>query len=555
MGFSKTLINSLFLVAFPVAVLATKTQAGSHTLFMMQSQSIEEALTRYEEFSVQHGHDFDLLQRMGQIFFMQGIQSEDPGDFAMTLFGAGLSGSTGSLDILERGLYNPDPQLQMIALHFIAKIDDDHVIDLLSRAMSSPFLSTRMEAAYYMSQKKHPHAVGQIEGLMVRLPPFFRPFFPSLFALVGTSDATAALKRLLDDLDPQVRVESILNIARLGRDDLLPILRKRLTQHYGPELEACAFAMGALKDSLSLPKLKKLALSPMDNVKIAAILTLYELGERSFVPELVALAQKKNLFAIAALAHIPSSGEILAELLASNNLQVRINAAISLVHLRDARCLDAVKEILIQDSRDIAFTPFPSPGRTIGIWKAIPSAELRSKDTSCDLSLSLSMREQLLSELAHLDQEKFVGLVRSLFQSRQIDLIPAAIAFLENLRTPEAIALLKEGCEKMTSPLIRDYCHLSLYRLKEEGPYEEYVKLWVMRQKDADLIRLRPILPWKMRLESDFVLTAEETSRLLIDSFVAIATSRNIDFLLRAIRQGNPHNRYALFGLLMRATE
>src|SRR5690606_20299913 len=104
----------------------------------------------------------------------------------------------------------------------------------------------------------------------------------------------------------------------------------------------------------------------------------------------------------------------------------------------------------------------------------IPSAELRSKDKTCDLSLSLSMREQLLGELIHLDQVKFVDLVRSLFQNRQLDLIPMAIALLENLRTPEAIALLKEGCEKMTSPLIRDYCHLSLYRLKEEGPYEEY---------------------------------------------------------------------------------
>lgn len=552
MGFSKI---RLILLVLPVMVFAMKPQASSHALFMMQSQSIDEALIRYEEFAELHGHDFDLLQRMGQIFFTHGIQSEDPDDFAMTLFGAGLSGSTSSLDILERGLYSQDPQLQMIALHFITKIEDDRVTDLLSRAMSSPFLSTRMEAAYYMSQKKHPHAVGQIEGLMVRLPPFFRPFFPSLFALIGTSDATAALRRLLDDLDPQVRVESILNIARLGRDDLLPILRKRLTQHYGPELEACAFAMGALKDSQSLPKLKKLARSPMDNVKIAAILALYELGERSFVADLEALALEKNLFAIAALAHIPTAADTLGELIVSNNLQVRINAAISLAQLRDPRCLAAAEDILIQDSRDIAFCPIPSPGRTIGVWKAIPSAELRSKDTSCDLSLSLSMREQLLGELAHLDQEKFVGLVRRVFQSRQLDLVPSAIAFLENLRTPEAIALLKEGCTKMTSPLIRDYCHLSLYRLKTEGPYEEYVKIWVMRQKDADLIRLRPILPWKMRLESDFVLTAEETSRLLIDSFVAIASSRNIDFLLRAIRQGNSHNRYALFGLLMRATE
>src|SRR5438105_7878991 len=43
------------------------------------------------------------------------------------------------------------------------------------------------------------------------------------------------------------------------------------------------------------------------------------------------------------------------------------------------------------------------------------------------------------------------------------------------LQTPEAIALLKYGCGKLTFPLIRDYCHLALFRLKEEGPYEEYL--------------------------------------------------------------------------------
>lgn len=530
--------------------------AKHHALFMMQSQDIEEAIARYQEHAKQHGHDFEVLQRMGQIFFSQGIESESEAEFSMTLFGAGTSGSFNSLSILEKGLFHPDPQIQMIALHFIAQMEDDRIHDLLTRAMSSPFLSTRMEAAFYMSQKKHPHAVGQIEGLMVRLPSFFRPFFPSLFALIGTSDATAALKRLLDDLDPQVRVESILNIARLKRDDLLPILRKRLTHNFGPELEACAFAMGLLKDSQSLSRLKKLARSPMEHVKIAAILALNELGERSFVLELEKMAEKQNLFAIAALGSIPTSANTLANLLNAKDLQVRINAAISLAKLHDSRCFKTMEEIFIRDSRDLAFSPFLSQGRTIGIWKAIPSAELRSNDQTCDLSLSLSMREQMLTELSHVnDQQKFITLIERLFQTQQLDLIPAAISLLENMRTPDTIDLLKKGCSKMTSPLIRDYCHLSMFRLKEEGPYEEYVKMWIMRQKDAELIRLRPILPWKVRLESDFVLTAEETSRLLIDSFTAIATARNIDFLLEAIKQGNPLNRYALFGLLIRATE
>ena len=107
--------------------------------------------------------------------------------------------------------------------------------------------------------------------------------------------------------------------------------------------------------------------------------------------------------------------------------------------------------------------------------------------------------------------------------------------------------------------MIRDYCHLALFRLKQPGPYEEHVNHWVMNQKGADLIQLKQLLPWKYRLEqSDYALSAEETSRLLIESFLTIAGQRDeksIAFLLEAIQMGNPYNRYALMGLLMKATE
>ena len=75
---------------------------------------------------------------------------------------------------------------QLLSLHFLTQFEDDKVSDLLNQAMSSDFLSTRMEAAFYMAQKKHPHATGQIEGLMFRLPPPFKPYFPSFFAILGT---------------------------------------------------------------------------------------------------------------------------------------------------------------------------------------------------------------------------------------------------------------------------------------------------------------------------------------------------------------------------------
>jgi HEAT repeat protein len=531
-----------------------------HSLYLMQQNQIEESIDKYREFSDITGrHDFEVLQQMGLILLQKGIQSQDSQTFMMTLFGAGLSGSAGAIEILEKGIGHPDPQVQLLSLHFIAKFDDDRTSEIFNRAMASDFLAIRMEAAYYMAQTKHPHAVGQIEGLMYRLPPAFKPYFPSLFALLGTSDATQALRRLIEDSDPQTRVESILHVARLGRDDFLPMLRKRLTHTHIAELEATAFAMGALKDSQSIPRLKKLVQSPTDTIRLSASIALFNLGDRSHISVITDLANQSNLFAISALGAISETEDTLAALLKSEDLQVRTNAAIALLQRRDARCLSVLTEILIDDSRDLAFHPFNSVGRTLSAIKAVPSAELRSKDPTLDLSYSLAMREHLLREAIHLPEEHFLKLAKKIFTRGQNDLVPTTISLLENLQTSAAIAALKEGAEKISSPLIRDYCHLALYRLKQEGPYEEYINHWVMNQKQSQLIQLRQLLPWKYRLEqSDYTLTPEETSRLLIEAFLSIASRRDeksIAFLLEAIQLGNPQNRYALMGLLMKATE
>jgi HEAT repeat protein len=551
---------ALPLLIFNDPATQNPTDLKLQSLFLMQQNKVEESITRYRNYTELTGrHDFEMLQLMGLTLLQKGIQSEDPQIFLMTLFGAGLSGSTGSLEILEKGFNQADPQTQLLALHFISQIDDDRTDEILNRAMSSEFLSTRMEAAYYLAMRKHPHAVGQIEGLMFRLPPTFKPFFPSLFALIGTPDATSALKRLIEDQDPQVRIESILQVAKMGRDDFLPLIRKRLTYSHIAEVEAAIFAVGILKDSTSIPKLKRLAASSTDSIRISAALALNQLGERQYLSQIDELAKKKNILAIASLAQVSGYEETLAELVKSSDLQIRVNAAIALLQKRDPRCQNALSELFILDNRDLAFQPTSSVGRTLTAYKAVPSAELRSKDPTTDLTYSLTIREQLLRETIQLPEDNFLHISRHIFHHQQNDLIPSLISLLENLQSNGAKTVLKEGTSKIAAPLIRDYCNLSLYRIKEDGNYEEHINHWVMQQKGAELIRLRPILPWKMRTESDeFTLTQEETSKLLIDSYMSIASRRNersISFLLEAIKLGNPINRYALMGLLMRATE
>ena len=555
MGFWK-----IFCTTLVFASISASIDDKKHALFLMQQGEIDNAIAKYQEsFEASGRYDFEVLHQLGLLMLQKGSIDADPQNYLMTLFGAGISGSAGALEILEKGIDHPDPQVQLLCLHFISQIEDDKINDILSRAMNSDFLSTRMEAAFYMARRKHPHAVGQIEGLMYRLPPVFKPYFPSFFALLGTVDGTSALKRLMEDPDPQVRVESTLNIARLGRDDFLPSLRKRLSHSHIAEVEATAYAIGALRDSRSHQKLKKLSSSPVESIQLAASLALLQLGDRSIIPKIVDLAKDQYLFAIASLGGISDTEEVLYDLLKAKNFQVRTNASIALLQRHDPRCVKALTDILISDSRDLAFHPYPSVGRTLSCIKSIPSAELRSKEANIDLGYSVAMREHFLMEAVHLPEESFLEIAKMIFYKQQNDLVPTTISLLENIRTDAAIALLKEGANTLTSPLIRDYCHLALYRLKEEGPYEEHVMHWVSKQKTAELIRLRPLLPWKYRMEqSDYTLTAEETSRLLIDSFLSIANRRDeksITLLLNALRNGNPQNRYALIGLLMRATE
>src|SRR3989344_8236473 len=317
----KTLITLCF-CTHSLFAISSSEEAKLHSLFLMQHNQIDEALDRYREYCELSGHhDFSVLQQMGLIMLQKGIQTTDPQVYLMTLFGAGISGSSGALEILAKGLDHPDPQIQLLSLHFIAQFEDDRSHDLLNRAMSSDFLSTRMEAAFYLAQRKHPHAVGQIEGLMYRLPPVFKPYFPSFFAILGTNDATAVLRRLIEDADPQVRVESILNIAKTGRDDFLPMLRKRLTHSHVAEVEATPFAIGLLKDSSSMPKLKKWAVSSTESIRLAAAMALLNLGDRSFVPAMIEMAKKRNLFAIFCLGGVADSENVLAELVQSNDLQ------------------------------------------------------------------------------------------------------------------------------------------------------------------------------------------------------------------------------------------
>lgn len=547
----------------PIELPVDCSMAPSYTLYLAGQKQVAEAIHHYR-MRIEEGqpHDFELLRHLSLTLLEQGLASPNEVDQIMALFGAGLAEHPSLIPILRSGLSNPNPQVQLLSIQLLAQRHDDIADELLNHAVTSPHVLTRLEAIYQLVLKRHPAALGQTESILVRLPPEAEPLFPQLYAMIGDRHADARLRQMLGSANSDTRCASIAAIATAGRDDFLPTLRTLSHQLDLPQQEAAATALGALKDELSAERLTQLSRSPDEQVQIAANLALYKLGRLHLSLALAEFAKSENLYAITSLAEVAGSEEVLASLLQSPNSAVRVNAALSLLQRQDGRCLPVIEQLLIRGKEEIALTPHRSVGGSLSCFKLHPSFDQQLRENPIAGELIRQLRERILVETLNLSEEEFLSLANKIFQRRQNDLVPTLVRLLENLHTERAIALLKRGQQQLGAPLIRDYCTLALYRLGEPGPWEEQLLDWVERQRHLDLIQLRPVLPWDERSTPEgataYQITAEEGSRLLVETLEALAQSQSeaaINAILLTMERGNIHNRYALAGLLVLAIQ
>jgi len=530
----------------------------SHALFLMQTGEVEKSIDKFISYcSKEKVADLETLQQMCYILMKKGVDTDDVETQLLSIFGSGIAQSKNSLEIIEKGLQSNDAQVQLVSLHFLSQYPEDRVDNLLIQAMSSDYLQIRVEAAYILASRKHPSAVGQIESLMQKLPFFFKPYFPKLFAISGTAEATASLKKLMSDPYPITRVQAIISAAVTNRDDLVDLIRKAASHTNIAEQETSAFALGILKDSKSYNVLKKLSKSKDQNVRLAAYKSLYILGETKYGENIKKLALGSNVFAINALAEIENSEATLLTLCKSPNFQVRINAVLSLLRRKDSRCVGFLKEFFVTDTKDIAYQVSHSLGYAHNAIKPIASSSQRLKDPTLDLSLSLNLKQAYLREVLELEEEALIEVAKFIFDNSQNDLVPLLVTLLENKQSPATISFLKENAKKAGAPFIRDYCHLALFRMNEGKEHEAYIRGWLLRQNHNELIRLQPYLSFNVRSEkTKYDLDTDEKSRLLIDVYLSLASKQDemsIYSVLDAMKKGNPKNRYVLAGLLILA--
>jgi HEAT repeat protein len=536
------------------------SQYKNQILYLLQAEQVKRGINLYNQMVKESGsHDFSILEQMGYILLKKGAESEEEEQQLLSMYGAGIASLCESMDIYEMGIMSSNPLTQMATIQFLHHIQDDRAEEILFKAFNSPFLLSRMEAAYVLASKKSERATGMIDALMQKLPPFFRIYFPELFAMIGSTDAIAILQRLVGDAQVHVRLASILAVAKFGRDDFLQTIRAGITHSDPAEQETCAAALGYLKDSHSIPKLQKLTTSNQSSVKLAACHSLTLLGDNIYWEPIIQSAAQKNPLALHLLASIPHTESLLAKLANDYDFSISVNAALALLKKRDARAIPTLMKVLIKEDR--GFIPKYSLGHSLMAWKVIHSCEQYAKKMKQDIpSITLALREKVLQEMVELPEEDFLAVAKELFDKREHDLIPLLIHLLENLSSPKAISLLQEQSKRAGAPFIRTYCHLALYRLKVEGPHQEILFKWIQEQKDKKLIRFRPILPWTAREGSDspYLLTPEETSRLLIEALGTLAQHhdpKGIDILLEAISEGHAKNRCVIAGLLLKAIQ
>lgn len=548
-----TLLTSFFpfVAAFP-------TDVSGQMLYAIHRGEAEKGFESYLNHAKEcQTQDFALLQQAARALLEHGTDSKDPEIHLMCMFGAGVATSTEMLPILEKGLRSPDLRTQLIALSYLGKLQDDEADRLLLDSLSSPFVIVRLEALLQLAKRNHPSAMSHLHSLMVKVPAQIRAVFSQIAIHAEGDEANRFLRQLLSDTDVDVRIETILTVALGGRDDFLPTLRLLAQGASYAEQESCALAFGALKDHLSLGKLKHFAESRQEAVKLAACMSLYTLGETSYLASIEADAKKGSLFAIGILGNLEEGKETLAALLSHPDRDVRINAILSLLAQRDQRALAHLDELLLTDGRDTGFWRISSASGGLKAWKSLPSASQQDKQYPGIVGQTLGLREDVLIQSLEFEEEAFLAIARKICQKKQHDLIPIVIELLQNKKSDSVIQFLKEGYQRAGAPLIRNYCTLALYRLKEEGPYEEQLIAWVKARGSEELIRFKE----EKNAPSFSIshnLTPEETSRFLIEACEALASAQNQAgtlALVHTIAYGNAKNRYALAGLLMRTTE
>jgi len=556
MGLFKATVASLLVCTtlFGASIEEKKSQM----LYLMHHQKSKEALELYLNcINDETPHNFTLLRRAALALLQEGAKSEDTEIQLMCALAAGICQHPSLFFIHRHAVQSKDPQLQLATLSVLGQMHDEDADALLFEMLNSPFLLLRLEAIFMLAKKGRVDVFEKMQSLFAKVPPIAKPLFPQIVSLMDTPQADRFMRQLLNDQDFQVRVETLQQVCQKQMDQFLPQVRRLATQTQLAQQESALVALGALKDLDSMNLLEKCAQSPQNMVRLAALQSLFTLGRTEYLVQIEEMAQQESLFAIALLGKLNAQKSIptLRLLAKSPDLNVRINALFSLLQLRDPKVAGALDPLLIKNTQDWGFLAITSPGRSFQAIKMVPCVEQNEKHHPLLKAQTVALRRETLLMALELGPTPFLRIAQKIFDHGDPELIPQTIQLLENIESEEVVAFLKKEAERMGAPFIRHYATLALFRLNQEGPWQERLISWIKEQKECALIQVKQEVSKSI---SPYQLSYEEKTQLFIETLESLALKRNrvgIETLIDMIANGNQKNRYALAGLLMKMAE
>jgi HEAT repeat protein len=552
-------LSSLLLLVVILSSATFPQEEATRILYLMHRQKCKEALLHYLSITeTTQEHDFSLLQEAALAMLREGAKQEDAQVQLMCLLASSICRDPTLLFIHKQALNSNDLQLQLASISVLGQMVDEAADELLFSALSSPFLITRLEALFHLARRGHIDIFEKMQSLFAKCPPLARPLFAQIVTLIDTQQGDRFIKQLLLDADIEVRIEALRQVSEKKLDQFLPQVQRLAKQNHISQQEAALIALSSLSDSEAVHIFETAQTSIHKEVSLAALVGLHRLGHKEALLALKERARKEDLFAIWSLANSHDQGtrELLYTLATqSTSMDVRLNALLVLVQLKDASVFPLIDVFLFRTASDLGFHTLLSPGRCFKAYQIIPSATQNEKYYPTLSQTGSALKQALLVHLLEIDEAEFIKLAKRIIIEQQKELIPLTVQLLENIHNEDVITFLEKYSLCSSSPLVRGFCALALYRLDPTGKNSNTLLDWIKNQTAFTMIQVKKK---ELKPLSSYTLTYEETSQLFLEALEAISMQKSftsIDTLLHLIAHGNEKNRYALAGLLIKTAE
>ena len=174
---------------------------------------------------------------------------------------------------------------------------------------------------------------------------------------------------------------------------------------------------------------------------------------------------------------------------------------------------------------------------------------------------TMMIQNDLLAKSIELPRKKFMTIIDEIFLTKRNNLIPTAIALLENFDDGEARSYLQNKSTMPGAPFIRTSCHLSLWKNTREDVHKDAIISWIKDIGKHELINMSQKPTSKKGQKSTisgYELTLEEKSHLLIQAFLNICVAHEksgLDCIIDAMIEGHEKNRTPLAGVLLKTIQ